>query len=112
MKRDLQNYYRGLREKIKNADAQLFVAQMERKKEANSVFFYDFVVDEDGKLVYIFWVDATCRKSYTHFDDLLSVDATYSTNQYNMKFAPFTGVNHHMQRKECKERHEGGTCLD
>jgi hypothetical protein len=35
MKRDLQNYYRGLREKIKNADAQLFVAQMERKKEAN-----------------------------------------------------------------------------
>jgi hypothetical protein len=27
-KRDLQNYYRGLREKIKNADAQLFIAQM------------------------------------------------------------------------------------
>jgi hypothetical protein len=45
----LQNYYRGLREKIKNADAQLFVAQMERKKEANPAFFYDFVVDEHGK---------------------------------------------------------------
>jgi hypothetical protein len=97
MKRDLQNYYRGLREKIKNADAQLFVAQMERKKEANSAFFYDFAVDEHGKLVYIFWADATCRKNYTHFGDLVSVDATYSTNQYNMKFAPFTGVNHHMQ---------------
>jgi hypothetical protein len=97
MKRDLQNYYQGLREKIKNADAQLFVAQMERKKEANSAFFYDFAVDEHGKLVYIFWADATCRKNYTHFGDLVSVDATYSTNQYNMKFAPFTGVNHHMQ---------------
>jgi hypothetical protein len=38
-KRDLQNYYRGLREKIKDADAQLFVAQLERKKEANAAFF-------------------------------------------------------------------------
>jgi hypothetical protein len=97
MKRDLQNYYRGLREKIKNADAQLFVAQMERKKEANSAFFYDFVVDEHGKLLYIFWADATSRKNYKHYGDLVSFDATYSTNQYNMTFAPFTGVNHHMQ---------------
>jgi hypothetical protein len=46
MKRDLQNYYHGLRERIKNGDAELFVAQMERKKEANSTFFYDFVVDD------------------------------------------------------------------
>lgn len=97
MKRDLQNYYRGLRDKIKNADAELFVAQLERKKEANIAFFYDFVVDEQGKLVYIFWADATSRKNYSHFGDLVSVDATYSTNQYNMKFVPFTGVNHHMQ---------------
>jgi hypothetical protein len=97
MKRDLQNYYQRLREKIKNTDAQLFVAQMERKKEANYVFFYDFVVDEHGKLLYIFWADATSRKNYNHFSDLVSLDATYSTNQYNMIFAPFTCVNHHMQ---------------
>jgi hypothetical protein len=38
MKRDFQNYYRGLRDKIKNADTQLFVAQLERKKEVNSAF--------------------------------------------------------------------------
>jgi zinc finger SWIM domain-containing protein 3 len=48
MKRDLQNYYRGLRERIKDADAKLFIAQMERKKEANSAFYYDFVVDDQG----------------------------------------------------------------
>ena len=66
---------------------------MERKKEANSAFFYDFVVDEHGKLRYIFWADATSRKNYSHFGDLVSFDATYSTNQYNMIFAPFTGVN-------------------
>jgi hypothetical protein len=97
MKRDIQNYYRGLREKIKNADAELFVAQMGRKKEANHAFFYDFVVDDQGKLVYIFWADATSRKNYSHFGDVVTFDATYSTNQYNMKFAPFTGINNHMQ---------------
>jgi hypothetical protein len=35
--RDLKNYYRDLRSQIKNA--QMFVAQLERKKEANSAFF-------------------------------------------------------------------------
>jgi hypothetical protein len=28
---------------------------------------------------------------------VISVDATNTTNQYNMKFVPFTGVNHHLQ---------------
>jgi hypothetical protein len=94
---DLQNYYWGLREKIKNADTQLFVAQMDRKKEADPTSFYDFVVDDQGKLIYIFWADATSRKNYSHFGDVVTFDATYSTNQYNMKFAPFTGINHHIQ---------------
>jgi hypothetical protein len=77
--------------------SQLFVAQLERKEEVNSAFFYDFAVDEEEKLVYVFWADATSRKNYTHFGDLVSFDSTYSTNQYNMIFAPFTGVNHHLQ---------------
>jgi hypothetical protein len=45
----------------------------------------------------LFWADATSRKNYHNFSDLMSFDATYSTNQYNMKFTPFIGVNHHMQ---------------
>jgi hypothetical protein len=77
MKRDLQNYYHGLRDKIKNADAQLFVAQLERKRDANLAFFYDFIVDDHGKLIYIFWADATSRKNYSHFRDVVSFDATY-----------------------------------
>jgi hypothetical protein len=63
----------------------------------NFAFFYDFVVDENRKLVYIFWDDVTSRKNYAHFGDLVSFDSIYSTNQYNMKLTPFTGVNHHMQ---------------
>lgn len=97
MKRDLQNYYRDLRCKIRNADAQMFVAQLGRKQEVNSAFFYDFVVNDEGELVHVFWADATSRKNYNHFGDVVSFDSTYTTNQYNMIFAPFTGVNHHLQ---------------
>ena len=87
--RDLQNYYRDLRKKITNADAEMFVAQLERKKKINPEFFYDFVVDEQGRLVHVFWADAMSRKNYSHFSDAVSFDSTYSTNQYNMIFAPF-----------------------
>jgi zinc finger SWIM domain-containing protein 3 len=54
-------------------------------------------VDENGKFVSLFWADATSRKNYNHFGDLVSFGATYSTNQYNMKFTHFIGINHHMQ---------------
>jgi hypothetical protein len=97
MKRDLQNYYRDLRCKIRNADAEMLVAQLARKQEVNSAFFYDFDVNEEGQLVRVFWADATSRKNYNHFGDVVSFDSTYTTNQYNMIFAPFTGVNHHLQ---------------
>jgi zinc finger SWIM domain-containing protein 3 len=60
--RDLQNYYRDLRSKIKDADAQMFVAQLERKKEVNSAFFYKFEVDEQGRLMRLFWADAISKK--------------------------------------------------
>jgi hypothetical protein len=31
------------------------------------------------------------------FGDVVSLDSTYTTNQYNMIFVPFTGVNQHLQ---------------
>ena len=95
--RDLQNYYRDLRTKIKDVDAQMFVAQLERKKEVNSAFFYEFEVDEQGRLMRVFWADATSRKNYNLFGDVVSLDSTYTTNQYNMIFVPFIGVNHCLQ---------------
>ncbi|XP_039804890.1 protein FAR1-RELATED SEQUENCE 5-like [Panicum virgatum] len=95
-KKDLLNYYSDFRNKIKNADAQMFIDQFGRLKEVDPGFFFEYEVN-DGRLVRVFWADATSRKNYIHFGDVLSFDSTYSTNQYDMKFAPFTGVNHHMQ---------------
>jgi len=55
------------------------------------------MVDEQGRLLRVFWADALCRNYYSVFGDVVSVDSTYTTNQYNMIFVPFTGVNHHLQ---------------
>ena len=95
-KKDLQNYYSDFRNKIKDADAQMFIDQFGRLKEVDPGFFFEYEVN-DGRLVRLFWADTTSRKNYSHFGDVVSFDSTYSTNQYDMKFAPFTGVNHHMQ---------------
>jgi hypothetical protein len=53
-------------------------------------------VDEQGRLIRVFWADATSKKKYKLFGDVVSLDSTYTTNQYNMIFVPFIGVNHHL----------------
>ncbi|KAM0853034.1 hypothetical protein ACQ4PT_051350 [Festuca glaucescens] len=96
-KKDLQNYYSEFKNKIKICDAQMLVDQFNRLKQLNGAFFFEYDVDEAGTLLRLFWADPTSRKNYSHFHDVLSFDSTYSTNQYSYIFAPFTGINHHMQ---------------
>ena len=96
-KKDLQNHYGVLKNKIKNCDAQMLVDQFGRLKALNPAFFYEYEVDDVGTLVRLFWADASSRKIYGHFNDVVSFDSTYNTNQYEYIFAPFTGVHHHMQ---------------
>jgi len=59
----------------------MFVDQMSRKALANPVFYFHYVIDEKGRLVHAFWADATSRKIYYHFGDLVSFDSIYSTNE-------------------------------
>jgi hypothetical protein len=65
--RDLQNYHGKLRCLIKSPDAQMFVGQLSRKALANLAFYFDYVINEMGRLVHAFWADATGRKNYPHF---------------------------------------------
>jgi hypothetical protein len=95
-KKDLQNYYSDFRNKIKDADAQMFIENLRTLKDLDPNFFFEYEV-KDGRLFRVFWADTISRKNYIYFGDILSFDTTYSTNQYDMKFAPFTGVNHYMR---------------
>ena len=95
MRRDLQNCYRDFKETIKDSDAQTIIGTMKTKQNINPSFFFDYKLDEEKKLTHIFWADGTSRKNYALFGQVVSFDSTYRTNQYDMVFAPFTGVNHH-----------------
>ncbi|XP_074297987.1 protein FAR1-RELATED SEQUENCE 5-like [Silene latifolia] len=52
-------------------------------------------IDENKYLAKVFWADPICIKNYMLFGEVLSADATYVTNKYDMVFVPFTGDNHH-----------------
>jgi hypothetical protein len=68
-----------------------------KERRKSIVRFYDFEVDALGRLIHVFWAAALSRKNYKHFGDVLSLDSTYTTNQYNIIFVPITGVNNHLQ---------------
>jgi hypothetical protein len=96
-KRDIQNYSRDLKELVKDSDAHIFLDNFRRKHEMNHSFYYDFEVDNEGRLKHVFWADGISRKNYSLFGDVISFDTTYNTSKYCMIFVPFTGVNHHRQ---------------
>lgn len=42
-----------------------------------------------------FWRDGRSKLDYDCFGDVVSFDATFRLNKYNLICAPFVGVNHH-----------------
>ncbi|GKA57829.1 FAR1-related sequence 5-like protein [Tanacetum coccineum] len=47
------------------------------------------------QLVGLFWADAQAKRNYTAFGDVVSFDATFRSNRYNMVLVPFTGIDNH-----------------
>ncbi|GJX60662.1 FAR1-related sequence 5-like protein [Tanacetum coccineum] len=50
---------------------------------------------ENNELVAMFWADEVAKCNYKEFGDIVSFDATFNSNKYNMKFVPFIGVDNH-----------------
>uniref|UniRef100_A0A2P2L1N8 Protein FAR1-RELATED SEQUENCE n=1 Tax=Rhizophora mucronata TaxID=61149 RepID=A0A2P2L1N8_RHIMU len=63
----------------------------------NPGFYYAIHLDDDNRMTNVFWADARSRMAYKHFGDAVIFDTMYRPNQYQVPFAPFTGVNHHGQ---------------
>ncbi|XP_026400299.1 protein FAR1-RELATED SEQUENCE 5-like [Papaver somniferum] len=97
-KRDCWNHLRNVRHKnIEVGDAQSVMDYIHMKQSENPQFFYRVQVDEHGREVNFFWIDARSRMSYEQFGEVVFFGTTYRTNKYGMPFAPFTGVNHQYQ---------------
>ncbi|XP_074288938.1 protein FAR1-RELATED SEQUENCE 5-like [Silene latifolia] len=92
---DFKNFVRDIKTYIGNFDAQMFVENLIGRKDTCSSFYFDFIVDENKCLAGVFWADPIFIKNYMLFGEVLSADATYGTNKYDMVFVPFTGVDHH-----------------
>jgi len=82
---------------IKDSDAQMFIENFRRKQNVHQSFYFAYELDVDGTLKHVFWTDGIARFNYLLYGDVLSFDTTYDTNRYKMIFAPFTGLDKHMQ---------------
>ncbi|XP_058202727.1 protein FAR1-RELATED SEQUENCE 5-like [Rhododendron vialii] len=94
---DLYNYKRDMKKTVDGHDANMLYEYFETEKVKNDGFTYTIEKDDEGRMTNCFWADATARKSYQYFGDVVVFDTTYNTNRYSMIFAPILGVNHHRQ---------------
>nr|GEU38291.1 hypothetical protein [Tanacetum cinerariifolium] len=50
---------------------------------------------ENSELVAMFWADEVAKCNYKEFEDIVSFDATFNSNKYNIKLVPFIGIDNH-----------------
>ncbi|KAL5568727.1 hypothetical protein UlMin_025302 [Ulmus minor] len=92
------NYTRpSSRKRILGRDAQNLLNYFKKMQVENPGFFYAIQLDDDNRMTNVFWADARSRSAYNYFGDAVIFDTMYRPNQYQVPFAPFTGVNHHGQ---------------
>ncbi|KAK9740054.1 hypothetical protein RND81_03G007800 [Saponaria officinalis] len=92
---DFKNFQREVKLFIGDADAEMFINNLEKLVHSKKGFQYAYHVDEGRNLSRVFWTDAHGKSAYLAFGDGVSFDPTYGTNKYCMVFTPFTGIDNH-----------------
>ncbi|KAK9741797.1 hypothetical protein RND81_03G129000 [Saponaria officinalis] len=92
---DFKNFQREVKLFIGDADAEMFISNLEKLLHSKKGFQYAYHVDEGRNLCRVFWTDAHGKSAYQAFGDGVSFDPTYGTNKYCMVFTPFTGIDNH-----------------
>ncbi|XP_034703422.1 protein FAR1-RELATED SEQUENCE 3-like [Vitis riparia] len=91
------NYVRPTRKRTLGRDAQNLLNYFKKMQAENPGFYYAIQLDDDNRMTNVFWADARSRTAYNYFGDAVIFDTMYRPNQFQVPFAPFTGVNHHGQ---------------
>ncbi|KAL9662904.1 hypothetical protein QQ045_027739 [Rhodiola kirilowii] len=89
---DFKNFKRDMKAFIGGRDAEMVVNQLKNKRDSCKGYVFEYVADEEGTLTRLFWADSKLANDREMFVDVVSFDATYSTNKYTLVFVPFTGV--------------------
>ncbi|XP_010233530.1 protein FAR1-RELATED SEQUENCE 5 [Brachypodium distachyon] len=94
----ISNFRSKIRSERKGDDMAETVSYFMAKQKEDPSFYFNVKLDEDERVELLFWVDGVARKAYKEsYHDCISFYTTYLTNQYNMPFAPFIGINRHGQ---------------
>lgn len=92
------NYIRPCnRKRTLGRDAQNLLNYFKKMQAENPGFYYAIQLDDDNRMTNVFWADARSRTAYSYFGDAVIFDTMYRPNQFQVPFAPFTGINHHGQ---------------
>lgn len=90
-------YVRSSRKRTLGKDAQILLNYFKKMQGENPGFYYAIQLDDENCMTNVFWADARSRAAYNYFGDAVTFDTMYRPNQYQVPFAPFTGINHHGQ---------------
>ncbi|XP_076907757.1 protein FAR1-RELATED SEQUENCE 5-like [Bidens hawaiensis] len=94
-KDDCKNFKQSLTCYIGEYDGEMIVQRLSRKKNCCDGYSFEYTVNTNGDLDLLFWADDILKKNYLAFGDIISFDATFKANKYNMVFVPFTAIDNH-----------------
>ncbi|KQK16660.2 hypothetical protein BRADI_1g29812v3 [Brachypodium distachyon] len=94
---DMANFRAAPRREHCVMDMKYTLRYFKKLKKEDDDFFYSFKLDEEDRVINLYWIDAEARRSYKYYSDCISFDTTYLTNKYNMTCTPFIGINNHCQ---------------
>ncbi|CAL8174028.1 unnamed protein product [Prunus armeniaca] len=82
---------------MKNHDVELVTEYFLAEQKNNRSFYFKIEGDSNDRLTRCFWADATSRRAYGFYGDVVVLDTTFNTNRYGLQFASMLGVNNHGQ---------------
>lgn len=83
--------------KLAEGDLDALMGFLDKMQDKNPCFFHSLDMNEQGQLRNVFWADAKSRSSYNYFGDVVAINVTNFSDQYDMQFVSFVGTNHHAQ---------------
>ncbi|CAM0905945.1 unnamed protein product [Alopecurus aequalis] len=83
--------------KLAEGDLEALVSFFNDMQDRNPCFFYNLDMNEQGQLRNVFWADAKSRSSYNYFGDVVAINITNFSDQYDIQFVSFVGTNNHAQ---------------
>ncbi|CAL8174523.1 unnamed protein product [Prunus armeniaca] len=97
IKKDMYNLECSVNGKLRNHDVELVTEYFMAEQKKNEAFYFKIEGDGDNRFSRCFWPDATSRRAYGFYGDVVVFDTTFNTNRYDLTFAPMLGVNNHGQ---------------